>query len=114
LKSIPQLEVVEVADGEQCCGSAGTYNLFQPASADEVGERKVAALLRTRAELLASANPGCTLHIQRLFKARGIELRAAHPVEILDASIRGAGLPSGEQTREQVPAGPPQASAAAR
>jgi len=114
LKSIPQLEVVDVADGEQCCGSAGTYNLFQPASADEVGERKVAAVLRTRPNLLASANPGCTLHIQRLLKARGIDLRAAHPVEILDASIRGASLPSGEQAPEQVSAPPTPASAAAR
>ena len=104
LRSIPGLQLVEVADGEQCCGSAGTYNLFQPESADEVGERKVAAVLRTRPELLASANPGCTLHIQRLLKAKGMSLRAAHPVEILDASIRGVGLPIGEPDHGQVPA----------
>jgi len=96
LRGIPSLELVDVADGEQCCGSAGTYNLFQPESADEVGERKVAAVLRTRPELLASANPGCTLHIQRLLRAKGIELRAAHPIEILDASIRGVKQPIGE------------------
>jgi glycolate oxidase iron-sulfur subunit len=114
LRSIPGLELVDVPDGEQCCGSAGTYNLFQPESADEVGERKVAAVLRTRPELLASANPGCTLHIQRLLKARGIALRAAHPVEILDASIRGVGLPTGEPDHGQVPAAAPPASAAAR
>ena len=92
LRGIPRLELLEVGDGEQCCGSAGTYNLFQPDSADEVGERKVAAVMRTRPELLAAANPGCTLHIQRLLRARGIELPAAHPVEILDASIRGVAL----------------------
>ena len=106
LRSIPELEVVDVLDGEQCCGSAGTYNLFQPASADEVGERKVAAVLKTRAELLASANPGCTLHIQRLLRAKGINLRAAHPVEILDASIRGVGFPTGEPDHGLVPAAP--------
>jgi glycolate oxidase iron-sulfur subunit len=94
LRGIPELELVDVADGEQCCGSAGTYNLMQPESADEVGERKVNAVLRTRADVLASGNPGCTLHIQRLLKARGLGLRAAHPVEILDASIRGVGLPT--------------------
>ena len=115
LRSIPGLEVVDVADGEQCCGSAGTYNLFQPESADEVGERKVAAVLRTRAELLASANPGCTLHIQRLLKARGGHLRAAHPVEILDASIRGVGLPAGEPDHRQVVrSAPPPPAASAR
>ena len=115
LRSIPKLEVVELGDGEQCCGSAGTYNLFQPASADEIGERKVAAVLRTRPELLASANPGCTLHIQRLLKARGTSLRAAHPVEILDASIRGMGLPAGEPEGEKPPqASPPASVASAR
>ncbi|RPH68210.1 MAG: 4Fe-4S dicluster domain-containing protein [Myxococcaceae bacterium] len=114
LRSIPGLQLVEVADGEQCCGSAGTYNLFQPESADEVGERKVAAVLRTRPQLLASANPGCTLHIQRLLKAKGMSLPAAHPVEILDASIRGVGLPIGEPDHGQVPAARPPPSSASR
>lgn len=116
LRSIPGLVVADVPDGEQCCGSAGTYNLFQPESADEVGERKVAAVLRTRPELLASANPGCTLHIQRLLKARGVTLRAAHPVEVLDASIRGVGLPTGEpdRGRASLPAAPPPAASARR
>ena len=113
LRSIPRLQLTDVADGEQCCGSAGTYNLFQPESADEVGERQVAAILRTRPELLASGNPGCTMHIQRLLKAKGIELRAAHPVEILDASIRGVALPASEPDQRQTPrtAPPPPASA---
>jgi glycolate oxidase iron-sulfur subunit len=103
LRSIPELELVDVADGEQCCGSAGTYNLMQPESAEEVGERKVEAVLRTRADVLASGNPGCTLHIQRLLKARGLGLRAAHPVEILDASIRGVGLPGADTTGQPRP-----------
>jgi glycolate oxidase iron-sulfur subunit len=107
LRSIPELELVEVGDGEQCCGSAGSYNLMQPESADEVGARKVAAVLRTRAEVLASGNPGCTLHLQRLFKAQGRNLRAAHPVEILDASIRGAGLQTGEPGEADVREVPP-------
>jgi glycolate dehydrogenase iron-sulfur subunit len=112
LKSIPSLELVEVGDGEQCCGSAGTYNLFQPESADEVGERKVAAVLRTRPQLLASANPGCTLHLQRLLKMRGLSLRAAHPVEILDASIRGVGLPASEPAQSNSPAAAPKVTRA--
>jgi glycolate oxidase iron-sulfur subunit len=115
LRGIPGLVVSDVPDGEQCCGSAGTYNLFQPESADEVGERKVAAVLRTRPQVLASANPGCTLHIQRLLKARGLVLRAAHPVEILDASIRGVGLSTGEPDPGKLPeARPPPSSASSR
>jgi glycolate oxidase iron-sulfur subunit len=46
-------------------------------------------LVSTGAQVLASANPGCTLQIQMLLRERGIRLPAAHPIEILDASIRG-------------------------
>lgn len=93
LRGIPGLELVEVPEPEQCCGSAGVYNLFEPASAAEIGARKAENVLTTRAALLASANPGCTLHIQRMLRDRGESLRAAHPIEILDWSIRG--LPPG-------------------
>ena len=88
LRGIPELELVEVPDGDQCCGSAGIYNLIQPESADEIGARKVANVLSTGADLLASANPGCTLQIQKILRERGKKLRAAHPIEILDMSLR--------------------------
>jgi glycolate oxidase iron-sulfur subunit len=92
LRGIPELQLVEIPDGEQCCGSAGIYNLIQPESADEIGARKVVNVLSTNADLLASANPGCTLQIQRILRERGQKLRAAHPIEILDASINGTRL----------------------
>ena len=94
LGAIPGLTMVEVPDGEQCCGSAGIYNLVQPESAEQIGQRKVDNVLSTRAELLASANPGCTLQIQKILRERGKRLPAAHPIEILDASISGTPLPS--------------------
>jgi glycolate oxidase iron-sulfur subunit len=87
LRGIPGLELVEVPDGEQCCGSAGIYNLVQPESADEVGRRKADAVQSTRATLLASANPGCTLHVGRILAQRGASIEAAHPIEILDRSL---------------------------
>lgn len=92
LRGIPGLTLVEIPDGEQCCGSAGIYNLVEPDSADEIGERKVDNVLATRPDLLASANPGCTLQIGKLLRQRGLALRAAHPIEILDASISGRPL----------------------
>lgn len=94
LRSIPGIELVEVPQGEQCCGSAGVYNLFQVESALEIGQRKAHNVLSTRPDVLASANPGCTLHIARLLREDGVTLETAHPVEILDWSIRGVGLPA--------------------
>jgi len=89
LRGIPGLELLEIPDGEQCCGSAGIYNLVEPKSAEQIGARKAANVLKTGADLLASANPGCTLQIGKLLRKRGAALAAAHPIEILDASIAG-------------------------
>jgi glycolate oxidase iron-sulfur subunit len=94
LAAIPGVTLLEVPDSEQCCGSAGIYNLVQPESAEQIGQRKVDNVLSTRADLLASANPGCTLQIQKILRERGKRLPAAHPIEILDASISGTPLPS--------------------
>jgi glycolate oxidase iron-sulfur subunit len=87
LRSIPGLELVEIPEGEQCCGSAGVYNLVEPESARQVGERKADNVLSTGAQRLCSANPGCTLQIQKSLRARGVDLPAVHVVELLDQSI---------------------------
>jgi glycolate oxidase iron-sulfur subunit len=94
LRSIPGLELVEIPNGDMCCGSAGTYNLFEPAAAHEIGARKVDAVASVAPDLLASANPGCTLQITSIMRERGAELAAAHPIELLDAAIRAASADS--------------------
>ncbi len=98
LTGIPGLRLLEVPDGDQCCGSAGIHNLVDPASADEIGERKVDRVLSVGADLLASANPGCTLQIRKLAGRRGVAVRAAHPIEVLDASLHGTSLPGAPRT----------------
>jgi glycolate oxidase iron-sulfur subunit len=93
LSGIPGLELVEIPDGDQCCGSAGIYNLVQPDSSEEIGARKVDNVLSVKPDFLASANPGCTLQIQKLLRQRGMTLSAAHPIQILDASLSARPLP---------------------
>jgi glycolate oxidase iron-sulfur subunit len=88
LAAIPGLELVEL-DSDTCCGSAGVHNLLEPESAREIGERKADSVLAAAPDLLVSANPGCTLQIQMLLRERGRDVRTAHPIEVLDASIRG-------------------------
>jgi glycolate oxidase iron-sulfur subunit len=91
LAAIPGLTLVEL-DSDACCGSAGVHNLLEPESAREIGERTVAGVLAAAPEVLVSANPGCTLQIQMLLRARGHALRTAHTIELIDASIRGVAL----------------------
>jgi glycolate oxidase iron-sulfur subunit len=93
LCTIPGLELLEIPSGDQCCGSAGTYNLFEPASAHEIGKRKVANVRSVAPDLVASANPGCTLQMQSIARESGVTLRCAHPIELLDAAINGTSLP---------------------
>ena len=92
LRTIPSLRLLEIPDGDQCCGSAGTYNLFQPESAHEIGIRKADNVLSVRPDMVASANPGCTLQMQSILRERGVTLRAAHPIQLLDAAINGTSL----------------------
>jgi glycolate oxidase iron-sulfur subunit len=89
LASIPELELVEPAEQELCCGSAGIYNLVQPAAAQTLGDRKAANVLATAPDVYASANPGCLLQVTAALRRAGHPTRAAHPVELLDASLRG-------------------------
>jgi glycolate oxidase iron-sulfur subunit len=91
LAGIPELEVREIADPDICCGSAGTYNLFQPEAAAELGDRKAAGVRATGADLLVAANPGCTMQIATALERQGVRLPVAHTAEVLDASLRGTG-----------------------
>jgi len=90
LRAIPDLELVEPADWEICCGSAGIYNLTNPDSAAELGRMKAERLLETGAEAIAAANPGCTLQIQTHLRELGRPLPIYHPLELVHMSITGA------------------------
>jgi glycolate oxidase iron-sulfur subunit len=92
LRGVPGLVLAEVADAGTCCGSAGIYNLVQPEAAAELGERKARAVASTGADLLVSANPGCSLQIAQALAAAGKPMPVAHVAEVLDASIRGLPL----------------------
>jgi glycolate dehydrogenase iron-sulfur subunit len=86
LRTIPGLEIVDIAEPEICCGSAGIYNLVQPEAAERLGRRKAENLLAARPDVIATGNAGCLLQIRR-FLGDGIPV--VHPVELLDAAIRG-------------------------
>jgi len=89
LAAIPGLGVADLADAGMCCGSAGIYNLIQPEAAQELGARKAAAVAATGADVVVSANPGCTLQIAAALGAAGTTMPALHIAEVLDASLRG-------------------------
>ena len=88
LGQIPGLELAEPDGWEFCCGSAGIYNLVNPEPAAELGERKAKALIETGAELIAAANPGCSIQIQTHMRELGHEAPILHPIQLLHESIQ--------------------------
>ena len=87
LSRIHGLELLEMADADVCCGSAGSYNLTQPEYADRLLARKVDAILATGARAVISANPGCMLQLEAGLRARGSQLPVLHVVEVLDRAM---------------------------
>lgn len=85
LRSIPNLTLVEIPEGDLCCGSAGTYNLDQPAIARELGQRKARNILATGADAVATGNIGCMTQIQACLQR---PLPVFHTMEVLEAAYR--------------------------
>jgi glycolate dehydrogenase iron-sulfur subunit len=76
--------VVEIPEGHLCCGSAGSYNLLQPAIAADLRERKVDNIKSVRPDLVATGNIGCLTQL-----ASGMDIPIAHTVELLDWAYGG-------------------------
>jgi glycolate oxidase iron-sulfur subunit len=89
LATIPGIELVSPAEPEICCGSAGIYNLVQPGPAADLGDRKARHLAALTPDMIATANPGCTLQIAAAGRRLGHDWPVFHPIELIDASIRG-------------------------
>jgi len=88
LAAIPALEVVTADEPELCCGSAGVYNLIEPKTAAELGERKAERIRAVRPDAVTAANPGCLLQIGGWLARGGSPLPTFHPMELVDASLR--------------------------
>ena len=93
LTRIPELELVEPADQDLCCGSAGIYNVVQAEAARVLGDHKATNVLATGASVYAAANPGCLVQVSNALRRARQPLPALHPIELVDASIKG--VPAG-------------------
>ncbi len=89
LAQIPGLTVVDIAEPDMCCGSAGIYNLVQPEPAAALGDRKAEHIEALQPDIIATGNPGCTLQLAAACERIGFRRPVLHPIELLDRSIRG-------------------------
>ena len=84
LAAIPGVRLVEVPNGDRCCGAAGIYNVTQPEAAGALGREKAEAIASTGATIVASANPGCSMQLAAQLLLIGASVEVVHPVELLD------------------------------
>lgn len=93
LGAVPGVELTELPESTWCCGSAGIYNLIQPEMAGELLDRKVKHIQSTEAEMVATGNPGCLLHIANGLAKHGSQVATAHPISLLAEAYRNEKAP---------------------
>ena len=91
LKNIPGAELVEMVRPDVCCGAAGSYQLVQQEMSDRLLDARLAQIQETGAEVVATANPGCMLQLERGVRQRGMNVRVCHVVDLLAEAYRSGG-----------------------
>jgi glycolate oxidase iron-sulfur subunit len=87
LKAIPGITFVEVEGADQCCGSAGIYNITQNELSMEILDRKMEKIRDAEIDILATGNPGCMFQFRYGAERAGLSLEVLHPVELLARSL---------------------------
>jgi len=90
LRLIPELELVELRTPDQCCGSAGIYNLTHYELSMKILERKIDDIHKAQVQIVATGNPGCILQIAYGLGRAGLKgIEVLHPIELLDRAYSG-------------------------
>jgi glycolate oxidase iron-sulfur subunit len=87
LRAIPGIEFVEVEGADQCCGSAGIYNLVQNELSMAILDAKMEKIRNARIEILATGNPGCMFQLRYGAERAGLTLEVVHPMELLERAL---------------------------
>jgi glycolate oxidase iron-sulfur subunit len=83
LGSIAGVRLVEMAESDLCCGSAGSYNLLEPTMAHQLARRKADNIEATGADYVVLGNPGCEFQIAAELRRRGSRIRVIHVADFL-------------------------------
>jgi glycolate oxidase iron-sulfur subunit len=88
LRAIPNLTLTELPESAWCCGSAGIYNLIQPEMANQLLDRKLGHIASTKAQVVATGNPGCLAHMANGIRREKMPVRLVHPITLLAEAYR--------------------------
>jgi glycolate oxidase iron-sulfur subunit len=88
LRAVSGTNMVELPESNWCCGSAGIYNITQPEMSQKLLDRKLSHIHATGAQIVASANPGCTVQLEAGLRRMGSAVKVAHPISLLAKAYR--------------------------
>lgn len=83
LKSLPNIDFVEMAEADACCGLGGTFSVYHYESSKAIGARKIPGLKESEAEMIATACPGCIIQLQDTINHANMHVKAVHILELL-------------------------------
>jgi glycolate oxidase iron-sulfur subunit len=90
IRAVPGVELVEMPLADQCCGSAGVYNVTETEASLELLAKKMDCVKQVDAQIIVTANPGCILQLRAGAAIHGTDQEVLHVVELLDQSISPA------------------------
>ena len=89
LKSLPNVEFVEMESADSCCGLGGTFSVYHYSASKAIGSRKVAGLVESQATHIATACPGCIMQLQDIINHAKLKVHAVHILELLAEALNG-------------------------
>lgn len=88
LRTIPGVEILEIADSHLCCGSAGTYNIDQPQIASSLGGQKATNVIELAPDVVATGNIGCITQLRIHLKNLNSQIPVRHTIQVLRDAYR--------------------------
>ena len=86
LNSIPGIEFVELSNADKCCGAGGTYTITERDFSMRILDTKMRAVRQTKANVIATANPGCLMQLQYGAQRDGMPVQVKYITDLLDES----------------------------
>lgn len=87
IRAVPGVEFVEMPLADQCCGSAGVYNVTETKTSLELLALKMESVGATKSQAIVTANPGCILQLRAGAAIHRTGHEVLHVVELLDRAL---------------------------
>lgn len=88
LRSLPNVEFVEMENASACCGLGGTFSVYHYDHAKEIGARKIPGLKESGAQQVATGCPGCIMQLQDSINHAGLPIKAVHLLDLVADALK--------------------------